>query len=214
VAARYYRCSLEYTVDGQAMVNTFSVFGDDTTEFAPSPDAQVLADFMGGNSSFRGAWQGVVSSAATITQLLVTEMLAPSDTNLPQVGSHAIGINGTLGGADVVLPAPMCVVLRLRSDAHIRSGHGRMFLPPIHHADWVSGQLVTSGYGALVDALAAELGHWNEGGSRWGLPGGWGICIYSRTRRARAQTPFHFPVTSYQRVDAVTWLRSRRAAFA
>jgi hypothetical protein len=214
VATKYYRCALEYTLGSQLMVNTFSVMGDSATHFSGADDAQALADFIGGNSSFTGAWQGVTPSAMSIDQLLVTEMLSPTDTALPEVGSHSIGINGTLGGADVQVPDSLCCVLTLRTNAHIRSGHGRMFLPPVHHADWISGQLVTSGYGALVDALIAELGHWNEGGTRWGIPGGWGIAVYSRTRRSRAIEPPAFWVTGYTRHDQLTWLRSRRSVFA
>jgi hypothetical protein len=119
---------------------------------------------------------------------------------------------GTRTGVDGEMPLQACGLLKLHTAAAIRSGHGHLFMPPIFDSGELGGQRIlhTSEYWTALGSAVTELGHMNRGGSSWS-GGTWGLCVYSRTRRARLLADFAFHVTSESFGDEVHWLRSRSA---
>lgn len=203
---------MEYLVNGQQMVNTFTIFGDEAIFDWTPTTAQGLADHIAG-SVLPSKFAALLQSDSSLQQVIVRELLAPSDTSVPDQGVAAPALTGTMGATGLDVPTPCCAVLTIGTNAAIRSGHGRMFLPPLRRSGNVSGDDVSATYVAAVAPLITELGHWNTGGSHW-ANGNWGIGVYSRTRRARAIATFAFHANAYTLRAPITWLESRRVHFA
>lgn len=220
MADRFYQVQIQFTDVGQQMRNTLCIFGDDALgDFSPI-SAQGLADKVGGDATLMGKWAAMIGTGDHVDGVMVRELLAPADLSVPDEGFHAVGAAGTRSLAAGALPSPLCGLLKFKTNAAVRSGHGHIFLPPIRDA----GVLDTDGkigdlswYQTAANSLAAELGHYNQGGSAWGgtlEPGSWGLGIYSRTRRARSLPQFAFHTTTITLDSKVHWLRSRRDQYA
>jgi hypothetical protein len=209
VAERFYHCAFHSTMHGQEIVNTFSIFGDDSfADFTPLT-AQGLADKIGGTAALVTAYKALFDATAIVEVLTVREMLAPGDTSVPDAGAHDLNVAGTSPAGGVGLPDALCAVLSFHTDAAVRSGHGRMFLP-IFASDSISNEEVSNGYRGQVNTLIGELGHFKKGGSAWDAGGHFGLGVYSRTRRARGDAAFAFSITSMTLKAPLTWLESRR----
>lgn len=214
MADRFYRVALESTVATQLIVNTFCIFGDDAfADFSPLT-AQGLADKLGTDTTLTDAYAGLLNTDSTFDSVVVTEMLAPGDTDIPESGAHSVAKTGTMATTSDV-PDPLCAVLHLSTDAAVRSGHGRMFLPPLRLSDNINNEVVSNGYASTHAApFIAALETYFRDGSAWDGGSHWGLGVYSRTRRARGDANFAFSVTALVLKTPVTWLRSRRLAFA
>ena len=214
MADRFYRVALLSTIAGQQCVNTFCIFGDDAfLDFTPMT-AQGLADKIGGDTALTTAYKALLGADSTYDMVSVSEMLAPGSTAIPDSGAHTVNVVGTIA-TPTTIPDALCAVLHLSTNAAVRSGHGRMFLPPLRSVVNLTDELVSSGYTTLVNSFIAALDDYYKGGSAWTVGGShWQLGVYSRTRRARGEPYFAFGVTGMVLKKPVTWLRSRRLSFA
>lgn len=203
---------MQFTQGTIVMNNTFCIFGDDSSLDWSPMTAQGLADHIGG-SLLPSKWQALLTAGATLDSVTVRELLAPGDLSVPDEGVHTLALTGTRSATDTRLPTPMCALLHIATNAAVRSGHGRMFLPPIID----SGALANGGtigptvaYQTAITGLITELGHWNKGGSHWLSGSTWGVGVYSRTRRAKGLPQFAFSAVAYSNKNLVHWLESRQ----
>jgi hypothetical protein len=218
MAFRVYRAALRSTKAGTQFINTLHFGGDDgVLDFSPLT-AQGLADKLGGDADFKAAYKGVLGSGYTFQDVTVREMLNVGDTSIPDQGAHTVNEGGAMSESTPVPPQSMTLILAIKTNAAVRSGHGYIALPSPPRGDVMNQNLwATSGvYWTNVQALIAELGHWNAGGSHWSIggidPTSWGLGIYSATRRARGASEYFFHAVSYQARPDIRWRSSRQTA--
>lgn len=214
MADRFYQVQWRYTCAGQDMESTYCIFGDDSVFDWTPTNAQGLADKLGGATALRDAWKNLLVTSDTLNSVGVRELVAPGGSGVPTEGSHSFGLAGTRSFGVAALPLEVGGIVRIHTDAAIRSGRGYFHLPPARATTTMSvsqpDQFNTSdAYWTLAAALVTELGHWNQSGSAWSS-GDWGMGVYSRTRRARGLSTFAFHAVSYTVPNSVKWLRSRK----
>jgi hypothetical protein len=215
MADRFFQVAVHYTVGGQHMESTFCIFGDDSDlDFTPM-NAQGLADKLGGNADFTTAWKNLLVASDALDDVTVRELVAPGGSDIPSEGSHHVGLSGTRSFGGSALPLEVCAILGIHTDAAIRSGRGYFHLPPARSTTTMNGSTadqfnLSDAYWTAANALLAEMGHWNNGGSHWDTGSSWGVGVYSRTRRARGISTFAFHAVSYSLPNSVKWLRSRK----
>lgn len=213
--ANVWRCA--YNTDhssGVRVVNTFHVVA--RRDFGSIADASAASVRDALHAALTTKYKALFITDYTLQSLVVREELAPGDTSVPDEASQTIGSVGTLGGSGDKFPVPVCLLVTLYTNAAIRSGHGRLFLP-------------NPGYASALDAS----GLWDTGGVWWpttttafldelktvhsaddGASGtnSLSLVVYSRTRRARAAAEYYFDVQSYTKRRQPHWLRSRMTA--
>jgi len=215
MANTVWRCSYNSThSSGVQYVNTFHVVVRDDPVSLLSPTADAVRDAL--HSALTTKYRNCLPSDVTVNKLVVREELTPGSTAVPAESSQTIGLAGTLALSGDRLPIPLCALITLYTNAAVRSGHGRMFLPnPGQAANLQTTSLWDTGttwYGTNVPAFTAELKA-HHSVSVVGNPDSTAaLVVYSRTRRARADADWYFDVTSIVQRTAPHWLRSRMTA--
>jgi hypothetical protein len=122
-----------------------------------------------------------------------------------------IGENGTLAGADGVLPREICMTLSLRSNHTSRRAQGRIEVPSSLNssnldssANWKTDSAYWNNTGTFADALLAghDLGV-------LGVDGHLSTRVYSRRQHQEGKDPKTYDVDSYVRRPRPRWLRRR-----
>lgn len=169
------------------------------------------------NTKYSALFRQVISNAWRQESLIVTEVLSPGSLDIPEQASLTIGTLGGISLSGDQLPVASTTLITLRTNAAIRSGHGRIFIPnpglasyldsagkyDALSAYWVTNlpQLLT----ALDDDFAVENGIYADGTGH--------LVVYSRTRHAKPGPPdYYFDVASAQGHLELHWLRSRMTA--
>jgi hypothetical protein len=212
VAFRTYRAAFRSTRGTVDFVNTLHFGGDDAAlDFSPLT-AQGLADKLATDANLLAAYKGILGTGYTYQDVTVREMLNVGDTSVPDQGAHTVAAAGTMSESTPQPPGAMTLILAIKTNAAVRSGHGYLALPSPPRGDVMSfGSWIQSGtYWTNVQALIAELGHWNKGGSRWSGTS-WGVGIYSKTRRAAGASSYFFSAVSYQARPNIRWRESRES---
>lgn len=151
----------------------------------------------------------------TVQALVVREELDHADTSVPDEASATIGLAGTLSGSGDKLPVPVCTLVTFYTNAAVRSGHGRMFLPSPGYASALDGTGLWDSSGAYwTTALPAFLDELVNAHSTGSGNAGHDLShvVYSRTRRTAGLPEYYFDVESYTKRRQPHWLRSRATA--
>lgn len=205
----FYRATFQYTQRNETCFTSLAFFGHAT----PNPTLNDVADAIMVATGLKDKMRSVLTVLDTLDSLLVRELLAPDDTAVPSEVVRSIAQAGLNSAGDDMLPNAVSGLLHVATNAAVRSGHGRMWLPSprASAAAAADGTFnMAAGYGLGVTALITELGHYNRGGSRWTTFGAdFGAGVYSRTRRLRGETNFAFQATAYSLRPRWHWLRKR-----
>lgn len=207
-----WRCSYESTRSGVTLVNTFHVVARPTSPL-DNYSADTVRDVL--HAALTTKYRAVASTDTTVQSLTVREELTPGSTDIPRESVQTIGLAGTRAVADTNLPASMTLLATIRTNAAVRSGHGRVFLlPPVEQAALTGSAIwrTTNAYWLNAITFMAELIS-DHTHTTLGVPdGSIDPVIYSRTRRERGDANYYFDVTAYVLRPAPHWLRSRATA--
>lgn len=209
--AKVWRCSYESVLLGTTFVNTFHVVAR-TPALTADAGADEVRDTL--HAALTTKYRACLKTAYTLNSLTVREELAPGDTSIPAESVQTIGLAGTLGGGDTLLPLSMVQLVTFRTNAAVRSGHGRMFMPSSRASADLDANalwLATNPYWTNVTAFCNELKTHHDMGIL-GADGTLAQVVYSRTRRARGDADYYFDVTAFVQRNKPHWLRSRATA--
>lgn len=203
--ARVYRFSFQgHTASGTLLINSLHY----QTDVAPTGSEPAASDVLAAiDAHLRTAYRAVVPSSFTIDSAELRECLASGDTNVPVAASLVINQPGTLTTSDTSLPYGMTCIVKLRSDAGIRSGRGYLALPDPLSSTFLASRLWGSSYFPLVQSFAALLDDTMSLGST--LPTTLNPVVYSRTRHNRGESPFTFQMVEAIPRSTPSWRRSR-----
>lgn len=215
MAFRVYRAAFEYRGEfGRSMVNVLHFGGDDAILPVDDLNAKKLADKLAAGALVT-RWRGLLDASQTFDRVVVTEMLPEDDTGIPEAGEATVSLAGTMAVTGD-LPAELCAVVNKHTGIPKRYARGWWFMPPAQTELATAGGnfLSTSTYMVNINALIAELGHWNKGGSAWGETvawgdATWGLGVYSRTRHNKGLANYFFHCNAYSVATKPHWLRSR-----
>jgi hypothetical protein len=210
--ATVWRCSYESTRAGVTVVNTFHQVARPDPG-ADDPSADTVRDVL--TAALNTKYRAVLPADATLQSLTVREELDPSSHDIPRESVATIGLAGTRAVADTNLPAMMTLLATIRTNAAVRSGHGRLFLPlPTEQAALTGGAIwrTTNAFWIACTAFMTELNN-NHNWTVLGVPSGHlSTIVYSRTRRQRGDAAYYFDMTAYILRTVPHWLRSRSTA--
>jgi hypothetical protein len=196
--------------DGVQIVNTFHVKADGGPLVAAPSPAQVR-DAM--YDAFHAKYKNLLSDNVTWQTITVTEEVDPNTSEIPATSVKNIGEPGNRAIANTKLAGGLCIVAKTVTGAAVRSGHGRLFLPP-----------------AYTDGEVAQGGNWYALGQYWAqakifldelmeshdwdalTDGHLYPCVYSRTRRRRGDEGYYFRIDDYVMRIKQHFLRSRMSA--
>jgi hypothetical protein len=210
--ATVWRCSFDSIRSGVSVVNTFHVVARPNSG-SDDPSADTVRDAL--DSALTTKYRAVLPTDATLLDLTVREELAPGDHGIPRESVKTIGSAGTRTAADTNLPPSMTLLATVRTNAAVRSGHGRLFLPlPTEQAALTGGAIwrTTNAFWLNSITFMNELltqHHWTVLGL---TAGNLDLVVYSRTRRERGDANYYFDATAYVLRPAPHWLRSRSTA--
>jgi hypothetical protein len=213
--ATVWRFELETVhVDSGSRFLTTQMYQTDLAPIHTEPSAeQVLAqieDHYSTGSDNWTKWLNVMQSQLRLVRAGVREQVAPNSGAIPQTFSKELNLDGLRGSVSGdQLPAAMCVWLHWRTGVSSRSSRGGTHLPPaLHPANLTAAGTWDGAYvtevqmnvlrEATIDVLEDVFG---DSDLR--------PVIYSRTRRARGQSPWTFNVTTAQYSRKPRWLRRR-----
>ena len=193
------------------VVNTLHYEGDDPLLGSPA-SLQSLANRL--RDDLLVPYRAIFDNTFVIGPVIVTEEVDPLNPDAPRE-QRAAGTpaNGTRSTTSERLPTAVALVATELTAFVGRSFRGRLFL------------------GGMTTESDQNGGNWSTvAGSHWTLCGNFldaiplqpdlvfgpsaatvRYVVYSRTRRARAQSPYFAPVTSHQRRSRLHWLRSRQS---
>jgi len=146
-----------------------------------------------------------------LSKARVVEEVSPTSDDIPEQSEEALALVGTLGapGSDLVPPA-MSVWHKFTTATPSRSSRGGTHVPPYQSASALgtTGEWATSGtpWTAQLALAAAILDAMED---VFQTTGDVNPVIYSRTRRARGQSPFVFALTGVSPSSKVRWVRRR-----
>lgn len=206
-----------YTCTHSNGVQAVNVF-----HFVDRPDA--LSTITGSAGAVRDAlhaglttkYRACIADKWTVNTLVVSEVLSPTSTDVPDQSSVTIGLAGTVLTSGDQLPIPVCPLVTFYSNAAIRSGHGRVFMPNPGNAsalasngNWdLAGTPFTTPYTNFTTQLRAAMNPDVPDGPDSVLS----QVVYSRTRHGAGLAQYYFDVQSSTLRALPHWLRSRMTA--
>lgn len=210
--ARLFKFSLHGHFDnGVVTSNTISVVARPPT----GRDVEATASEVA--TALTSAWFTVYRNAVPNTWHsdgnVCREILPPGSTDVPEEAAVASSLAGLITTSGDQLPTPICTLLTLYTNAAVRSGHGRIFLPNPGNASLLAATGVwdsTTSYWttALVNLAAAIVA-----GTTYPVTaypdGNISAVIYSKARHEANLDQYYFDVNGYNRRAAPHWLRSR-----
>lgn len=209
--AKVWRCAFQSSTGGVLLVNTWHVVTRPTLLTTGDPSAAQVRDVL--NTALTTKYKALMPSTISVDLLDVREEVDPATGDIPEEALLTIGAAGTRAVGTYAEPLGLSNLVSFKTNAAIRSGHGRMWIPVIDKdVLTTSGTFTTTGALALaITAFFDELKTNHPisfGGSGWDCE----QVVYSRTRRARGDEFFYFDVTAYVRRMTPHWLRSRMTA--
>lgn len=211
--ALQWRCSYSSTYPGGVqVVNTFHVVARPDGGVTTDASASTVRDTL--HSALTTKYRACTPSFATVDSLLVRQEVDPTSGDIPPESLQTIGLAGTRTASNNDTPLSMGLLAKLATNAAVRSGHGRMFLPPAcDHLALAGGRNwdSTNVYWINSKAFLDELVQSHHAGV---VLLGWNLdpIVYSRTRRARGDAAYYFDITGHVMRPAPHWLRSRATA--
>lgn len=173
----------------------------------PDP-ADVLAGIDG---HLRTAYRACLSLGYNVNSAELRQMVAPWESDIPVAASLNVNQAGTLAQSDTKLPVPMAAIVKLRSNAALRSGRGYLALPSPRQSTYIGNDGKWTGtFATNMQTLAALLDDVLELGSV--DPSHAYPVVYSRTRHERNESPWWFDVVEGIPRQVPSWRRSRMSA--
>jgi hypothetical protein len=200
--------------NGVRMANSFHVMSREKSPYQGVSTAAQVRDELHGKLTTK--FKAVIPATITVDALVVREELAPSDNSVPDEAAQTIGAVGTLGVSGDLLPVPTCALLTIYTNAAVRSGHGRMFLPACYTASTLNnvGNFDTGAapFATTLPTLITALLAGFEPNVNGVVTNAASLGVYSRTRRAASLSEWFFDATNIVVRTAPHWLRSRTTA--
>lgn len=211
--ALQWRCSYTTTsYTGVSIVNTFHVVARPDTGVVTDASADAVRDGL--HTALTTKYRAVVASIDTVQSLVVRQEVNPTSGDIPAESVQTIGLAGTRSASDQFLAAGLCCLATLDSNAAVRGGKGRMFMPPAYvssaaasNGTWLSTNAYMTTIKTFLDELISSH-HIGAAGLGWTLA----PIVYSRTRRARGDSNYYFDIVAYRQRTIQHFLRSRMTA--
>jgi len=189
------------------MVNDLH-FQTDVATLGEEPPANDVLDSF--DTHFTTAYRACIPASSTLDSLEAREEVTPGSGSVPISGSKVKGVAGTLAAANQNLPDAATLILKLRTEAAIRSGRGYLAMPSPKDVGFLTtnGRWLTSGaFWTAIQAFAALMD--DSFSTAGAFPANLNPVIYSRTRAARSEDPHAFRVVEGVPSTPVRWRRSR-----
>lgn len=179
------------------------------TDLAPAGSEPAPADVLAAiDGHLRTAFRAALQNGYTVDSAELREEVDLSTGAVPSAASLVVGALGTLSGGSNIAPDATCGIVKLKSNAALRSGRGYMAFPGPRNASFMAdGQNWSSSWLTLLSAFAALLDDEMTLGTV--LPATLKPVVYSKTRRARGLTPYTFEVSEAVASPRIRWRRSR-----
>jgi hypothetical protein len=185
---------------GALIVNVFHLEVDTLTD--PPNYTNVATDI---NAWIGTEWNAILTTAQTFIDVTVTEETYPA--SVPGQGIVTRNTIGARAQADDDLSPALCALAQLRTATPKKYARGHLFLPPAMNqgASAPAGTFNVSGpYITAAVAFGLKLQNGTTVGST-----SYKTIVFSKTRVARGQSPFTFPVTTVGIDVKQHFLRSR-----
>jgi hypothetical protein len=192
-------------------VNTFHVVSRRAVALSDDVTADAVRDAL--NTALTTKYRALMPTTFSVDLFDVREEVDPAGGAIPSESSLTIAAAGTRAVGTFGEPLGLSQVVSFKTNAAIRSGHGRMWIPIVDKDVLnTSGQLITTG--ALATATTAFFDELKSNHGVTIVADSWTLSqvVYSRTRRARGDANYYFDVTAYIRRLTPHWLRSRMTA--
>lgn len=178
----------------------------------PLGDEPAPADVLAGiDGHLRTAFKACLQTGYTVDAAELRELVDLTSGEVPAAASLVVNQPGTLSGGTNTLPDACAAIIKLRSNAALRSGRGYMAMPGPRNASFLTdGQNYGGAYMTVLQAFAALLDDELDMGSS--EPTHTFPIVYSRTRRSRGLDPFHFDVVEAIPSTRIRWRRTRTTA--
>jgi hypothetical protein len=217
--ANIWRFTLAGTDDSgnQEWNSTMHYQTDGVTGAGEPPASEVLAEIIehygtGGGGVGMERWTVTVYPSVKLTSAAVYQELDPTSTDIPEAARRELALSGQAATGDELEPFALCPWIKFGTGLASRSARGGTHGAPViatYALDdgglfdtgtaWWSALDDLAGY--MLDRLASPF------------DGFLGVdlqpVIYSRTRRARGQTPFTFDLSSAAPSRVPRFLRRR-----
>lgn len=193
------------------VVSTLHLRVEESAPFASVSHADLLDAVVDG---LVPEYRAMLHSSASLDEIRISVEPDPSDPGDVPVGeSRAVGLAGTRALTGNIGPVELCGCVALKTQLLGRSFRGHVYGTPIMATGQIAAEellSMTSGYGLALSNFADAIESGIEGGDFWtGIPFEIAFVVYSRTRRARGQSPWMSDITAAIPRNAVYYLRSR-----
>lgn len=207
--AKLWRCAFRSTLsDGTLVVNTFHKVdraGIGIGDLSASDIGDALVSSLGTR------YRGMFMSDATVHDLTVTEQTLPGGGAVPEQSVKVIELAGTRSPVSKTLPPSMTPLATLKSNAAVRGGRGRLWLPPPLSSSYLDAPGVwntlvngaSAGWKLFLDQLVTDESVGTIDVHTLSL------VVYSPTRHLRALPDYYFDADVYDLHTKPHWLRSR-----
>lgn len=191
--------------------------GTGSGEPSASRVLEEILDHYGTTATNINTITGAVQASNVFTFARVREETEPGSGDLPEQAGQTLAAPGllTFSGSDR-LPTELCMWMKLITAVSSRSSRGGFHLPPAVYPPylnasgfWDAATISAAPFSTLADAVKDTLD--DVFGEEIGN-GSLRPIIYSRTRRARGQSPWTFNVTDADIDGHTRWLRRRGTA--
>jgi hypothetical protein len=200
------------TRQGVQLVNTLHYAESKGTGGGDNASADEVRDNVA--AGLKDLYRAMLPTDATLDEIIVRSEVRDPAQDVPEQSQLTVGQAGTRTIVTNQLPKSICVLATIRTNAPVRGGIGRVFLPAPVEASWLdagswsSGITTNSGspWKQFMDAAIAT--------QSWGtinqhdLP----LVVYSRTRHRRGDANYWFAASGYVIRSQPHWLRSRATA--
>lgn len=153
--------------------------------------------------------RATLRTSGQLDSVEIVEVLPPGDSGVPEAFTLELGLAGTYSPDGQNVPRALCGLVKLKTDAAVRSGHGWTYAFPLVGANEIinddTGRIpTTSAYWAGMATLATGVAGEIETSGETYNP-----AVYSRARHARAEDNWWFTITAAIRSPKVRYLRKR-----
>ncbi len=156
------------------------------------------------------------SNKWTQNDFTVTEVVTPGSGSIPDHWVHGIGTLGSISPSGDSLPIPTAVLVTLYTNAAVRSGHGRSFLPNPELAANLDANgkfdTATAWWTGALASWCAQMPTDSRVNDGLLVDQDLSLVIYSHTRHAAGQPSYYFDVVQATPKVNPHWLRSRMTA--
>jgi hypothetical protein len=209
--AKVWRISFEsFNDNGVEIINTLH-YQTDLGSLETEPSGSNVVDAV--HDHLTTAYRACLPTTYTLNSLEAREEVMPSSGDVPASGTKTVQLPGTVTVTGGIIPDAMCAIVKLRTDAAIRSARGYLAMPNGRSSIILGTDLrwaTAGGWWTGLTAFAALLDDSFDTGGVGAVT--LNPVVYSRTRRARQQEPYAFPVVEAVVTREPRWRRSRTTA--